>query len=179
MNQEEIHRKCYSNYPKERFETLNLLVDNFENLPNKNMAWEDFYQLTEDSDITVRVNSAILFANIFEKVPDINEAWNTFYKLLNDKKAYIVQFNSTITLGRIFKNVPNKKQAWEHLHRLALEEDKNSRRITPDSLISAAAHSIGFALPYVPDAEEACNDLYKLINDRDSAVRSGGLFARL
>ncbi|RZB32924.1 MAG: hypothetical protein AEth_00270 [Candidatus Argoarchaeum ethanivorans] len=163
VDQAEIHRKTVSLETGERQWAVEQLRSNFADLPDKEEAWKDLIQLTQDKDIEVRWSAADALGFAFQHVPDKKAAWEDLIQLTQDKDIE-VRWSATDALGFAFQHVPDKKAAWRDLHRLIQDEDLGVR--------SGAAGALGSAFQHVPDKKAAWRDLHRLIQDEDLGVRS-------
>ena len=164
VDQVEIHRKVVSDDVEERREAMELLSDNFADLPNKKEAWEDLIWLIRDEDSSVLWGAADALGTAFQRVPDKDAAWEDLHRLTGDEDSNVRQ-DAAFALGSAFLYVPEKDEAWEDLHRLTQDKDSFVRL--------GAAVSLGSAFPYVPDKDEAWEDLHRLTQDKDSFVLWG------
>ncbi|MFY1110430.1 MAG: HEAT repeat domain-containing protein [Methanosarcinaceae archaeon] len=162
MNQEEIHKKCLSDDPKERIEALQQLRDNFSLIHDKEQAWKDIHRLTNDENNGVRWWAAKVLSCVFKHKVNNEGAWNDLHKLITDQD-YDIKCEATITLGSVFSCLPDKQQAYDDLHRLTIDEDSY--------LKEKAVKSLGTAFSYLPDKQQACNDFHRLTNDAHRDVR--------
>ena len=200
VDQAEIHRKVASGDVGERREALEQLRTNFEDLPDKDEAWEDLNRMARDEDIFVRWFAAGALSSAFQYVSDKDEAWEDLHRLTRDKDIF-VQFGAVVALGSAFQYGFDKDGAWEDLHRLT--QHKNSivrsgavvalgstfqygfdkdgawedlHRLTRDEDSDVrwlASVALSSAFQYVPDKDEAWEDLHRLTEDKGSFVRSG------
>jgi HEAT repeat protein len=167
IDQEEIHRQCLSNDPKERTKALNKLRENFSSLTNRQQAWNDLSRLTTDEDILVRRAAAYSLGSAFSQVPDKQKAWNDLIsdliELINNEYRS-EKYTATFALCSAFYDVPDKQQAWNDLIKLISGED--------DWVRNEVASSLGSAFFQVPDKQKAWNDLIKLTTIEDFGVRA-------
>lgn len=75
-NQTEIHRKSESSRVEERKEAVALLRYSFQEMPDKQQAWEDILRLTRDADMAVRVSAAVTLSNAIPYLNARKEEWS-------------------------------------------------------------------------------------------------------
>jgi len=73
--QTEIHRKSRSSRVEERKEAVALLRYSFQEMPDKQQAWEDILCLTRDADMAVRVSAAVTLSNAIPYLNARKEEW--------------------------------------------------------------------------------------------------------
>jgi HEAT repeat protein len=162
VDQAEIHRKVMSGEVGERAEAVNLLRDNFADLPDKEEAWKDLIRLTKDEDWNVPRYAADALGSAFLHVPAKEEAWDDLIWLIGDT-GINVRWNVAEAIGSAFLHTPHKKHVWRDLHHLTHYEDGCVR--------SRAARALGSAFSHVPEKEKAWKDLHRLTRDDDADVR--------
>ena len=139
-----------------------ILKDEFENLEDKDQAWQDLIRLTGDKDRAVRWNASQALESAFQHVPYKDKAWQDLIGLTGDQDIG-VRRSSARSLGFSFQHVLDKDKAWQGLHSLTSDRDSNLRWI--------AARSLGFAFQHIHDKDQAWQDLHSLTYDPDSNVR--------
>jgi hypothetical protein len=142
-----------------------ILYDIFPNIPDRQLAWNDFInfiKLTQDDELHWIAAHAI--CSFFPSIPDKQSAWRDIIWLIQMDGRYI-QGWATYTLRFIFPSVPDKQQAWQDLHRLTKDKDRDVR--------GWAAYALGSAFPYISDKQQVWHDLQRLIEDEDSFVKWG------
>lgn len=132
------------------------LKNNFEDIYDKEQAWNDLKTLTKDNYTLVRGWAALALGTAFCHVPDEKDAWNTLEKLTKDGDRF-VRGKATQALGIVFPNVSNKKRAWKALARLTKDNDSFVKEM--------AARALGTSFPYIPEKEEAVECLDCLLDD--------------
>lgn len=162
MDQEEIHRKCYSNNINKRREAVRLLKLNFGVLSYKQKAWENLHRLTLDKDSDVRSRVVEAIGAVFQYIPDKEKAWEDLSRLTSDESSTI-RWETIGAIGAAFQYVLDKERAWEDLCRLISDEDSGVR--------SRVAEVLGTVFQYVPFKEKAWEDLHILTLNEDSGVR--------
>ena len=198
VDQAEIHRKVASGEVEKRREAVNLLCDNFVDLPDKEEAWEDLIQLVQDEDYLVQWRATDALESAFLHVHDKKGAWRAMIRLTQGEYKE-VRWRATDALDFAFSHVPDKKQAWEDLIRLTRDKDRDVRwratgtlgsvfsnapdkkrawedlhRLTCDKdrfVRRGASYALGSAFPYIPDLGKAWDDLHRLTCDKDRFVR--------
>ena len=95
IDQAEIHRKVVSGDVEERRDAVRQLRDNFEDLPDKNQAWENLRWLIWDGDGFVRQGATYALGSAFQYVPDKEGAWRDLHRLLTWDKG-----TCSITCGK-------------------------------------------------------------------------------
>jgi len=144
------------------------LITHFPNLPNKNEAWLDLHNLTQDQNSFIRQLAVGALGTAFSHVPDNckDQAWLDLHNLTQDQNI-LVRWEATYALGTAFSHVPDncKDQAWLDLHNLI--QDQNSfmrRRVTG---------ALGTAFSHIPDncKDQAWLDLISLTQDQNSSVQ--------
>lgn len=163
INQEEIHRKCFSRDSKERIEALDQLKDNFESFPDKRQACDDLHQLTSYKNGNVRGKAAEVFGTFFRYIPDKKQAWEDLHRLTTDKSSF-VRSKAASAIGFASLQLPDKQQAWNDLIKLTNDKDRNVR--------SKASFALGSVFSQVPDKQQAWSELHRLINSEDKNVRA-------
>ena len=134
IDQNEIHSQLLSISPKERLEALELLRYNFSLLPDKQLAWNDLIQLTNDQNGNVRYAAASIFDLAFSQVSDKQQAWNDLIKLSTCKDDS-VKFRAASALNSAYSFVPDQQQVWNDLNKLANYDNHYLR--------AYASHSLG------------------------------------
>ena len=162
VDQAEIHRKVMSGEVGERVEAVNLLRDNFADLPDKEEAWKDLTRLTKDENWNVPLYAADALGSVFPHVPDKEEAWDDLIWLIGDTSIHVWR-NVAEAIGSAFLHTPHKKHVWRDLHHLTHYEDGYVR--------SHAARALGSTFSHVPEKEKAWKDLHRLTRDEDYDVR--------
>ncbi|AKB33047.1 phosphorylase [Methanosarcina siciliae HI350] len=162
VDQEEIHRKCNSDDPKERIEAADQLSNRFRYLSEKKQIWQDLHRLTSDQNSDVRWEAAGAIGTVFGYIPDKGQAWKDLYRLTSDQNRYVRQ-RATGAIGTVFGYLMDKEQAWKDLIKLTSDQDSDVRQ--------RATGAIGTVFEYVPDKEQAWKDLHRLTSDQDSDVR--------
>lgn len=152
----------------QRIRATIILKDEFENLEDKDQAWQDLIRLTGDKERAVRWNASQALESAFLHVPDKDKAWQDLIGLTNDQDIG-VRRSSARSLGFAFQHVLDKDKAWQGLHSLTSDRDSNLRWI--------AARSLGFAFQHVPDKDQAWHDFIRLTGDQDSSVRMFGYYS--
>jgi HEAT repeat protein len=160
IDQEELHKQCFSYSSKKRTKALKELKDHFSLLPDKEKAWNDLIKLTSENHfVRYLVISALDFVSF---LPGKQVILNKLIILINDKHWDIIRIAAS-ALEYAFFQVPNKQKAWNDLIKLTTDKDGYVMR--------NVANALGSALSEVPDKQQALNDLHKLTNDKDSYVR--------
>ncbi|MFY1110429.1 MAG: HEAT repeat domain-containing protein [Methanosarcinaceae archaeon] len=162
VDQEEIHRKCNSDNPKERIEAVEQLRSSFKDISDKKQAWQDLYKLIEDPNPGVRRRAVEALGAIFEYVQAKEHAWQDLHKLIKDPNPG-VQEKVAEALGAIFEHVPDKKQAWRDLIKLTAYQDKRVRWKAEEALETA--------LKNVPDKGQMLKYLTEMTRAPDKYVK--------
>jgi len=104
VDQAEIHRKVTGGDARERREALQQLRNNFADLPDKDAAWKDLIQLTQDEDSSVRRGAADTLGLAYPQIPDKKQAWKDLQGLAKDEHWYVrVSANHSLDGASIFK----------------------------------------------------------------------------
>ena len=162
IDEDEIYRMVNSADVKERKKAAVQLRDNFASLSDKDTAWADLIQFTQDKKRNVRKNAARALGSCFSAVPDKATAWSDLYRLTQDGDSF-VRSNAAKALGSCFYVVPDKTTAWSDLIRLTQDEKRDVRW--------EAAEVLGSCFSAVPDKATAWSDLIWLTQDENSDVR--------
>ena len=162
IDEDEIYRMVNSADVKERKKAAVQLRDNFASLSDKDTAWADLIQFTQDKKRNVRKNAARALGSCFSAVPDKATAWSDLYRLTQDGDSF-VRSNAAKALGSCFSAVPDKATAWSDLYRLTQDGDSFVR--------SNAAKALGSCFYVVPDKTTAWSDLIRLTQDEKRDVR--------
>ncbi|QIB91008.1 HEAT repeat domain-containing protein [Methanosarcina mazei] len=166
IDQQKIHKQCFSKDQNERTDGLDQLNYNFFLLPDKQQAWNDIIILATESGINYQITNAI--SSAFPHMPDKQRAWNNLHKLINDEN-YRVKWNVVSALGNIFSYLPDKQCAWKNLIKLFFGQEKYFGY--------TLAESVGTAFFFMSDKQQAWDDLHKLTTAEDPKVRSKVIFA--
>lgn len=90
-------------------------------MPNKQQAWSDLIQLTNDDDWSVRSRAAEALGSAFPYLPDKQQAWEDLHRLSNDMKDRQVRTYANHSLGKI--SIFKASQAkWEENYKEELEK---------------------------------------------------------
>lgn len=162
IDQEEIHKQCFSDDPKKRVKAVEQLKDNFSLHSNKEKAWNDLIKLANSEDWHVNNNATYALISVFSQVPDKQQAWNDLVKLATGKDSP-VRFRAASILSSVFPHVPDQQKAEDDLHKMTIDKDSFIRRM--------AASVLGSSFTQVPDKRQAWNDLHRMITDEEKDVR--------
>ncbi len=123
VNQAEIHRMVKSEDAYERQEAAYQFFFYYKELPDKEQAWRDLSQLTDDNINTVRWSATEALGVAFPYITDKLQAWDNLHRLTQDVE-YIVRIFAAEAVSVAFAYIPDKKQAWDDLYRLTLDENR-------------------------------------------------------
>jgi hypothetical protein len=136
VDQDKIHKLSLSDDVEDRLKAVELL-DNYELLTDKYMAWSDLIRLMGDENDNVRQDAAFAIHYIFEFVPDKYLAWFDLHRLTSNTDWKIRQ-SVAISIDGIFKCIPDKCTAWKDLINLMLALIISEVRWRTDSSIRSA-----------------------------------------
>jgi len=105
-----------------RSEAAEQLRRDFAYLPDREAAWKDLIQLTQDEDNIVRWWAANALGSAFPHIPDKEAAWKDLIQLTQDED-WTVRGWAAGALGYAFPHVPDKEAAWRDLHQLTRDKD--------------------------------------------------------
>ena len=200
MDQDELLRKCFCDNPEKSRNAVCEVGLYFDLLPDKQRVWDELIKLTSSEDRNVRREVSKALGTVIQDVPDKEKVWkdliillksSEFYDLRSEAKSMLrsvfqyqldkqkawedlrelifdkdsyVQWNAIEILGSVFQDIPDtdKKDAWEILRELAVNKKSPT-----------AAKSLGSAFQYIPDKEQASEDIIKLAEDEKDVIREG------
>lgn len=164
VNQEKILEMVHDEDAEKRKEAVNQLRDNFTNLQDKNQAWANLYQLTQDMSRIVRIAAVNSLQIVFPQTIYKEKAWENLHLLIQDKD-HLIRKSVAGILHAVYTIIPDKKQAWEDLIKLTIDEDSFVRRKAAQALYSAFLHT--------PDKKLAWEDIHRLTWNKDHVVQVG------
>lgn len=154
----------------ERKEAVEQLYQDFADLPDKERATKeifeltkDIFALTKDEDIDVRSIAVYTLGLAFPHVTDKEESWKNLLALTKDKDEF-VRSGAIYALKSAFSHVINKDAASKDFLALTKNEDI--------CVQSYALFALESAFPYIIDKDAALKDLLALTKDKDNNVRS-------
>ena len=155
IDQSKLHEKIVSNAGSERISASYLLMYHFNDLPNKEQAWNDIFRIA-DSDRSLKTIAINYLGRLFEYSPDKNKSWGDLVELA--QKGYGDEKKLAISLlGLAFEFVPDKDSAWSRLIALLKVNDSESQNLI------ACILETSFEL--LPDKDRAWDDLIQLVGN--------------
>jgi len=131
----------------------------FPHIPDKKQAGEDLHRLTQDEGTDVRRGVAHILGVVFQHVPDKKQAWNDLIRLIKDEGDYL-RVKLVDRFQSIIDEMPEK---------LRFEEQLRGHHIYV--VRQGAVYALGVAFQYIPDKEQAWEDLHRLTTDKDEYMR--------
>ena len=133
-----------------RIEAANFLESAFNQVPDKDQAWQDLHMLTQDEYSFVRLSATDALGSAFSQVPDPDQAWQDLVRLTQDE-FIDVRKRAANALGSAFSHISDKDQAWQDLIKLTQDKDGSVRMY--------AYHSLGRASVFKATESEDQNTL--------------------
>jgi len=170
-----IHCLVLSDDVQERKEAVDQIRINFKNLPDKDkeQAWEDLLELTEDEDSDVRRGAANALGLAFQYLADKEQAWNDLLALTKGKNTYI-RVSSNYSLGKI--SIYRATEA-ESEERLKEEMNRAIRFFEKSSQETKYFNPAEFCLPFyrsynavISRQEDAEEEIVKNLKEAKQAV---------
>ena len=106
IDQSKLHEKISSNARNDRISALYSLMYHFTDLPDKEQAWNDIVQIS-DNDHSLKSISISYLGRLFEYNTNKNKSWNDLIRLA--QKGYGEEKKIAMSLlGLVFKFAPDK-----------------------------------------------------------------------
>ncbi|HOO53882.1 MAG TPA: HEAT repeat domain-containing protein [Methanothrix sp.] len=174
---EDLSRLLKDPEPKVRAAAIDALAAAFCEIPDKKRAWNYFLELAQDDNRIVKMHVAYSIKSSLELIPMNDPTWYDLLKSTQDAILKLTQDTDTtvlraaaILLGSSISYIPDKDLAYRDLRRLVSREHRPEVR-------NGAVIGIGFAIPYTPNINEACQIIYALSKEREGFVREGAAIA--